>query len=502
MPSKREHDAEDDFDPSDDDSYHGSPPKRARRQKVETAPVRTRGSRKEKSKATSHSHPSPQARTKPSHREHKAPSRSKAERLAAELANLADFNAPPKPRNAEDSDDEQESPPPRRTRKRESIKHGRVTKLKVAPDPSAVATKKRTPQDKLLAEVSSLELWPHWESEEEDSARNDDDDEDRMPRTHSRVYPPKEVGVQNIPWSSLPAEMRNTIYEYCMETEEKKVLTVIHYPDGIPRRSVRGVSTTTNFAHSFWGFTQTCKQVREELTPWLLSKRSVRTPLATLNNYVELFHRVDPVDGKRIGHIEPICTGAPLPGNGVEILALVKQIHHSSAFHLKLDPPSFYPAIEELQVEPDPNQWDEMTIFRDIEHLFATGNKAAIDAAGIKAIHVTSVACGPGENEEEEEEDSHDILIKLSIDKEASAGVTRDEQLKLINEFLFQSWFARKTGLRIQAKVAGGQGQWIVKAVRGMVMGWKTKRRGGEKVFRLLTAEEDELDGYTELDLE
>lgn len=85
-----------------------------------------------------------------------------------------------------------------------------------------------------------------------------------------------------------------------MEIEEKKALTVVHYPDGIPRRSIRGISTTTNFTHSFWGFTQTCRQVRDEISPWLLSKRKVRTSLTTLNVYAEVFHRPDPLSGKRV----------------------------------------------------------------------------------------------------------------------------------------------------------------------------------------------------------
>ncbi|KAF2832691.1 hypothetical protein CC86DRAFT_366416 [Ophiobolus disseminans] len=293
--------------------------------------------------------------------------------------------------------------------------------------------------------------------------------------------------------------MRNTIYEYCMAVEEQKVLTVVHYPEGIPRRSVRGISTTTNFAHSFWGFTQTCKQVRDELTPWLLSKRSVRTPLETLNNYVELFHRPSPVDGKRIGRIEPICTGAPLPDHGVEILKLVKQLHHSPDFHLKLDPPSPYPPIEELQADPDSDLWDEMTIFRNVEHLFASGAQSAIDAAGIQAIHVTSIPRqrNDDEDEDDDEGDSQDTLIKLRI----ARGGDRDQQLKSIMKFLVLSGLARRTGLKVKARVARGNARWIAKAVNGMVVGWKTRRGRGVEVVRLVTEDGGGVDGFVGIEL-
>lgn len=81
-------------------------------------------------------------------------------------------------------------------------------------------------------------------------------------QSHAREYPPKEFGVQNAPWSSLPAEIRNEIYQYCMAKEEKKFVDVRHYPSGVPRRSVRGTFlSSTNFLQSYWGFTQTCEDV-------------------------------------------------------------------------------------------------------------------------------------------------------------------------------------------------------------------------------------------------
>lgn len=164
--------------------------------------------------------------------------------------------------------------------------------------------------------------------------------------------------MQNEPCSSLPAEIRNEIYQYCIVNEENKVVNILHYPNSITRRSVRRASSQANFSQSSWGFTQTYMQVRyrypttlycgitltsydqvrKELTPWLRSKRSVRTPLATLNDYVDIFHPRDPVTSKHVGIIEPMCNGKPLPGDGVEILELLREKDGSSDFQLTFTP--------------------------------------------------------------------------------------------------------------------------------------------------------------------
>jgi hypothetical protein len=164
----------------------------------------------------------------------------------------------------------------------------------------------------------------------------------------------------------MAAELRNIIYEYRKVNGEEKVLNVLHYPHGIPRRSIRGVSTPTNFALSYWGFTQTCHQVRNQLTPWLSEKRTVRTPLATLNGYVYTFHGADPVTGERIGRVDPICTGAPLKRDRVEVLELLKLHCGSSSFHLQLIPTSVSLVLDWLQPEARAGDYDELNIFQEI----------------------------------------------------------------------------------------------------------------------------------------
>ncbi|KAK1920127.1 hypothetical protein P3342_002423 [Pyrenophora teres f. teres] len=92
-----------------------------------------------------------------------------------------------------------------------------------------------------------LALWHGWVF---DDSSDEDEKNERLPRTHSHRYPPNKVGVQNVEWSLLPGELRNKIYEYAMMGEKENVLNVRHYPDGVPRRSDRGIASNTNFAFS------------------------------------------------------------------------------------------------------------------------------------------------------------------------------------------------------------------------------------------------------------
>ncbi|KAF2029570.1 hypothetical protein EK21DRAFT_112780 [Setomelanomma holmii] len=309
-------------------------------------------------------------------------------RFDAELVNLADYDAPPKPRGAiNETDGEDDSEPPRSVRARNAAKDVRVTK--VTQKPKSKPPRKRTKEERLLAELVQLTRWPGWASEDEQSSSDIANEEDSdneavpLPCTHTRNYPPKEVSVQNSPWSELPGELRNRIYEYYMANEEEKTLNVVHYPKGVPRRSVRGISASTNFAHSFWGFTQTCRQVREEFAWWLLEKRKVRTPLATLNDYVETFHRPHPTTGKVIGHVEPLCTEAALPGVGVEIVRLLKLDRENEQFHLQLTPSHISSEQLALQMEASSRPFDELNIVEDIGKLYAESTVAHFSDIGL-----------------------------------------------------------------------------------------------------------------------
>jgi hypothetical protein len=58
---------------------------------------------------------------------------------------------------------------------------------------------------------------------------------------------------------SCLAKIVNNICEYAITNEEEKILNVRHYPDGIPCRSVRDISSKTYFAHSNWRRAQVCR---------------------------------------------------------------------------------------------------------------------------------------------------------------------------------------------------------------------------------------------------
>jgi hypothetical protein len=361
---------------------------------------------------------------------------------------------------------------------------------------------KRSQRESLDHELAQLRPWPHWNSEEEHESSESDSDDDSEPRSQIRYYPPRQIGVQNLPWSKMPAELRNTIYEYCMANEEEKVLNVLYCPHGIPRRSIRGVSTPTNFAHSYWGFTQTCLQVRNEFTPWLLEKRKVRTPLATLNNYIHTFHRPDAITGLRIGHVEPICTGAPLTGDGVEVLELLKLQVESPPFHLQLVPTSVSLVLEWLQPEARVGEYDKLNIFRELGQFYEKDLGSHIRKAGLRSINITSV---PQEDEESKDGpeyfDSEDIqtglsdddddlprriLIKLKVNATLSDQVSRDKQILTISRFVYESQLASKAGVEVHTFFAGGDASWKVRKGKVVDMFWR-KKRASQTIRRRLT---------------
>ena len=350
--------------------------------------------------------------------------------------------------------------------------------------PKRVRTKASRQQVELAAELASLA-----ESSLSDRLRVQD----------ALQYAPKVPGTQNAAWSELPGEIRNKIYEHAMANEEQKTLNVVHYPGGIPRRSVRGMASKTNFAHSYWGFTQTCRQVRDEFTPWLLNKRRVRTPLATLNDYIDMFHRPDET-GKRVGWIEPVCRDAPLPGDGVEILGLLQHQNGKPNFHLQLTPTV-------VRMELDPNEFDELTLIRDMDETFWDWSGNILEFAGIHGIHITSIVKGDkvnGDSDEdsvEEDEGSHQILVKLDVERPRANNNTHQRQLHNLNRFIFASQIAHKEGVRVQASFNGGIARWVVRRPGTVDMQWKEHKHRGVNMFRRLTSLRHLSNAYREEDL-
>src|SRR5690242_8995129 len=105
-------------------------------------------------------------------------------------------------------------------------------------------------------------------------------------------------------WYNLPGELRNCVYKWCLLLEEDKIQSVCHFPHGFRQcRSKHNDTAYGNFPSSYWGFTQVSRRIRAEFTPWLLKQRRVKTPLATLNEYVEVFHPTQPGTENRMGWV-------------------------------------------------------------------------------------------------------------------------------------------------------------------------------------------------------
>ncbi|KAH3914766.1 hypothetical protein HBH56_079460 [Parastagonospora nodorum] len=493
MPSKRKHSSEDGPAPSKDEAHQVSRPKRTRREPVETHQKRQRITRSRLKPSTA----------RPSSASSRPARNTSA--LAADLANLGDFNLPPttyhKDRYSDSDSGHGRSPPTRRLRARKQVRPTRIEKSRSKK--TITSSQKRRQRHRPRKELAELKRWAHWQSEAVSSSSDSDSDDEATPRSISRSFPAKQVGVQNVPWKQLPAEMRNMIYEYCIANEEEKVMNVTHYPQGIPRRSGRGASNTASFAHSYWGFTQTCQAIRAELIPWLLQKRNVRTPLATLNDYVNTFHRPGLVDGKRVGNVEPICTGAPLPGKGVEILELLKQKHESTEFRLQLIPTSVSPVLDALQAIPDPLAYDELKILNEIEAVFKKDAGEKFRKAGIGSIRILSIvneAIGGDveydEDFEHGEQRSHDVQVELDIIPPTGAHTHRNKQISEINQFVFETRLAYKDGLQLHAYFAGGIARWKVRRQGVVDMGWKQKKRGGTDIYRRLAGRTNDPDSF------
>jgi hypothetical protein len=477
MGSKRKYVSEDDY------AEPQASRKRSRRITQETA-------------AASNDEDSDHHRTaNPSRRSHQpaAPlsrAEKKARRLAAELADLADYNKPPEtPPDTSEFDTQRNNEPriSRRTRKTATVTQtSRVHRARIA-KPTTPCRKKRSEGEKLLAEVARLTPWSGWASEDEESSSSSEEEDDYLPRVHSRRYPPKVKGTQNAPWSELPGEIRNSIYEYAIANEEDKILNVRHYPDGVPRRSVRGISSDTNFAHSDWGLTQACKQTRAEFTPWLLKKRQVRTALATLNKYVDTFHRLND-EGRRIGWVEPICCGDALPGAGVDVLKLMKIKDSSPEFHLQLTPTAVSAVLEALTAPAGPDDFDELKIMHDMYNI------AGVATNGLTGIHITSVVDDNDLNmgiEDGDNAQQHEILIKLDVDEDDGKDKTFEERLEGLNSFIFMSHVCDKKDVTVEARFENRVAKWNVRGSGLVDMYWRPQKGHGDKTRHRLVASPD-----------
>ena len=531
MSSKRKFVAEDDYTPSEDDTARGPRPKRARRETTQAPPKRTRSVRQGKSQAprkhmqsrrqeqiddsaaeSDHNDRTPRSSKdaiKPTKIQTRAEKKAK---LSAELANLADYNAPPKPRRHQEleSEADSEDEPPVRTSRRQPrrtpatqkhpVKDSRITKSK--PQSRKKPLKKQSKEEMLATEVAELEPWYGSQSRRDDSAEDSDDDGDNNdPKSYAAFYPPVQPGVQNEPWSSLPGEIRNSIYEYCRINEEEKKLNVKHYPDGIPRRSRRGDIPRTNFSHSHWGFSQTCQQVRDEFTSWLLQKRRVRTSFTTLNEYVETFHRLNP-RGERLGWIEPICTSAILPSDGVEILKLINYKKVNPGFHLEMTPttPSTYQEL--LATEGGFDIFDELTLMQVIDDHFATGHGPSAAILGMEAINIKSI---PIERKQEfadgDDDDAHEILIEFEMTKPPNYDWAPGRQLKALNKLLFLTKLSSRDRLLVRASFPEHIAEWFVREPGEVMFSWAEARQGGKTLFTRLTDGLDGIGGYREEEL-
>lgn len=436
----------------------------------------------------------------------------KDSRLAVELASLTDFNKPPRllsrrhkihcttletPSDSEsssDSNSEDELTIPTPTRR--SCRTIRLDKCTSSGKPKSSPI--RAKEEKTVTELEKLRPWLGWTSEEDDSSSGSDDEEVyRPPRVHSRKYPPKTHGTQNVPWAQLPGEIRNHIYNFALADEVDKVRTVVHYPGGVPRRSRRGAASDSNFAHSCWGFTQVSQAIRREFKSWLVEKRRVRTPLETVNKYIDVFHPPN-CDGGRFGWIEPFGRAAMRTKQSTDLLQILKHKHRNPKLHLELTPPTLESPVEVQSVLDWSMEFDEFRILQDLDETYAEWSDEILQSTNtntirIKALTLEKEGDVEGESDESDDEDlmMEDIVLKLTVDEPIASNTKIEHKLNKLSRFIFATNFIRKEGLRLKASVGGGFAGWVVRRPGVVDLVWKQRRARGQKIFLRLTESAD-----------
>lgn len=345
--------------------------------------------------------------------------------------------------------------------------------------------KKHFTKQILLEEIENLQLWAGWESEDEANDYNKVlGHSDRRLEAYSQ--PTKKDFILAKSWLDLPGEVRNAIYDFIMANEETRIVNISHYPQGLPRRSARGKASSTNFSHSSWGLTQTCLSIREEFLPLLMNVRRVRTPLATLNKYVEVFHPPNE-NNDRKGSVEPICGGTHLPQEGVDILKFLRYNDADDNFTLELEPTSISPVIDFFRPAIGFADYDEVKIMRDLAEQLPNWSGTVLEEAGITGIYLASTAQEGADSRmsDEDDEATHELLIDLITNDHMAKRITSKQMLARLSRFIFASRLDVKEGLKLQASFAGGHASWVVQADNNVDMEWHAGA-GMSKILHLL----------------
>jgi hypothetical protein len=151
-----------------------------------------------------------------------------------------------------------------------------------------------------------------------------------------------------------------------------------------------------------------------------------------------------------------------------------------------------------------PGHYDELSICRDMENLYAIDTGNEMNDIGIKAVHVTSFDMDPDDATDDSEDDdsSNQIVIELEIGTPAGGPLTRNEQIDGLNHFVFKSKLSEKKGVELRASFAGGKARWEIEDKNVISMRWQSKKKGRKNLYRRLTTDHYVLNGFEEEDLD
>lgn len=285
-------------------------------------------------------------------------------------------------------------------------------------------------------------------------------------------------------WSDMPGELRNLVYEYVLMDAWNTEVTLKHFPDGRPKLSTESEDNDTesednetesedidtqldhvdaqsdhvdsNFAYSSWGFTQTCKQIMQELRPELVMERTVCTPLWTLNEYIETFHPPDE-NGDTIAYIKLISDGEGVEGRSVDLLVLLKLFYN----HADLD------VYKSNGIVWDWDYSREHEMFLGLLENYDDFMDDAVDRAGIKSICLR-LSC---EDDDEEYDRDGYRNIELGIGEPKDRPLSLIRQISEINKVLSESGIVEYAS-KIEAEFDGHQLCWVVQSSCEMDLTW------------------------------
>lgn len=330
--------------------------------------------------------------------------------------------------------------------------------------------------------------------------------------------PNKRLKKNHATWSVLPGEIRNTIYEHCLAMEAKLSHSITYRSSsaklGLEKLNLGSGSASSTSSSPFWSLTQANRQTRAEFKPWLQKTRRVETPLATLNEYIDVF--LPAADEQSTTHtawikpLPPLHCGIPLPTGGINITSLIQHRPINPSCLLEQETQhNLDPTSDVLCALYNPKAW--------LGHCEKPANITSLTLAPYQtgvwdgehevpcrvsspSIHdkiMLKIKCGPSLTPEGQQPEQHMRLLAHWFFYEAELDLCQDVVVLLSVPGYKTMWTVLEPGFAYATWERFGDGREIVFRTH-----WKVKskiaREGGEEVETVVEREWYDAGGYDE----